>query len=160
MFLWLFLCVDSGWVFIFVFDRLILSLLFLFCFFCPCGERGVGGCNFGFGGRFGRCVFTELFSIVTVPEIHWLLSDLLAFSDNNDICFYRSAFGRMTPSFPLGFCGCFMISRIQRNLFIHKARIPARRFSSSISQHFKMFPPFASNEGYTASGLRYESDGA
>ena len=54
----------------------------------------------------------------------------------------------------------FHISRIRRNLFIHKARIPARRFSSSISQHFKMFPPFASNEGYTASGLRYESDGA
>ena len=39
------------------------------------------------------------------------------------------------------------------------ARIPARRFSSSISQHFKMFPPFASNEGYSASGLRYQSDG-
>ena len=55
---------------------------------------------------------------------------------------------------------CIYISRIRRNLFIHKARIPARRFSSSISQHFKMFPPFASNKGYTASGLRYESDGA
>ena len=51
-------------------------------------------------------------------------------------------------------------SRIRRNLFIHKARIPARRFSSSTSQHFKMFPPFASNEGYSASGLRYQSDGA
>ena len=50
-------------------------------------------------------------------------------------------------------------SRIRRNLFIHKARIPARRFSSSTSQHFKMFPPFASNEGYSASGLRYQSDG-
>ena len=45
------------------------------------------------------------------------------------------------------------------SLFIHKARIPARRFSSSTSQHFKMFPPFASNEGYSASGLRYQSDG-
>ena len=52
------------------------------------------------------------------------------------------------------------VSRIRRNLFIHKARIPARRFSSSTSQHFKMFPPFASNEGYSASGLRYQSDGA
>ena len=51
------------------------------------------------------------------------------------------------------------ISRIRRNLFIHKARIPARRFSSSISQPYKMFPPFASNEGYSASGLRYQSDG-
>ena len=51
------------------------------------------------------------------------------------------------------------ISRIRRNLFIHKARIPARRFSSSTSQHFKMFPPFASNEGYSANGLRYQSDG-
>ena len=51
------------------------------------------------------------------------------------------------------------LSRIRRNLFIHKARIPARRFSSSTSQHFKMFPPFASNEGYSASGLRYQSDG-
>ena len=51
------------------------------------------------------------------------------------------------------------ISRIRRNLFIHKARIPARRFSSSMYQHFKMFPPFASNEGYSASGLRYQSDG-
>ena len=57
-------------------------------------------------------------------------------------------------------CGPDGISRIRRNLFIHKARIPARRFSSSISQHFKMFPPFASNEGYTASGLCYQSDGA
>ena len=26
-------------------------------------------------------------------------------------------------------------------------------------QHFKMSPPFASNEGYSASGLRYQSDG-
>ena len=53
-----------------------------------------------------------------------------------------------------------LLSRIQRNLFIHKARIPARRFSSSTSQYFKMFPQFASNEGYSASGLRYQSDGA
>ena len=52
-----------------------------------------------------------------------------------------------------------VISRIRRNLFIHKARIPARRFSSSTSQHFKMFLPFASNEGYSASGLRYQNDG-
>ena len=50
------------------------------------------------------------------------------------------------------------VSRIRRNLFIHKARIPARRFSSSMYQHFKMFPPFASNKGYSASGLRYQSD--
>ena len=48
---------------------------------------------------------------------------------------------------------------VRSQLFIHKARIPARRFSSSTSQHFKMFPPFASNEGYSASGLRYQSDG-
>ena len=55
-----FLCVDSGWVFVFV--RLILSLPFLFfCFFCTCGELGVEGCDFGFGGRFGRCVFTGCF---------------------------------------------------------------------------------------------------
>ena len=50
-------------------------------------------------------------------------------------------------------------SRIRRNLFIHIARIPARLFSSSTSQHFKMFPPFASSEGYSASGVRYQSDG-
>ena len=61
------------------------------------------------GGRFGRCVFTEFFSIVTVPEIHWLLSDLLAFSDNDGI-FYRSALGRMTSYFSLGFCDCLRIS--------------------------------------------------
>ena len=64
----------------------------------------------------------------------------------------------------ISMCLCFVylyrISRIRRNLFIHKARIPARRFSSSTSQHFKMFPPFASNEGYSASGLDYQSDGA
>ena len=36
---------------------------------------------------------------------------------------------------------------------------PDRRFSSSTSQHFKMFPPFASSEGYSASGVRYQSDG-
>ena len=36
---------------------------------------------------------------------------------------------------------------------------PDRRFSSSTSQHFKMFPPFASSEGHSASGVRYESDG-
>ena len=84
---WVVFCVDSGWVFDFVFVRLILSLfLFFFCF-SPCGQRGVGGCNFSFGGRFGRCIFTEFFSIVTVPEIHWLLSDLLAFSDNDNIFF-------------------------------------------------------------------------
>ena len=35
---------------------------------------------------------------------------------------------------------------------------PDRRFSSSTSQHFKMFPPFASSEGYSASGVRYQSD--
>ena len=53
----------------------------------------------------------------------------------------------------------YVFSRIRRNLFIHKARIPARRFSSSMYQHFKMFPPFASNEGYSASGLCYQGDG-
>ena len=36
---------------------------------------------------------------------------------------------------------------------------PDRRFSSSTSQHFKMSPPFASSEGYSASGVRYHSDG-
>ena len=36
---------------------------------------------------------------------------------------------------------------------------PDRRFSSSTSQHFKMFLPFASSEGYSASGVRYQSDG-
>ena len=36
---------------------------------------------------------------------------------------------------------------------------PDRRFSSSTSQHFKMFPPFASSEGHSASGVRYQSDG-
>ena len=36
---------------------------------------------------------------------------------------------------------------------------PDRRFFSSTSQHFKMFPPFASSEGHSASGVRYESDG-
>ena len=34
-----------------------------------------------------------------------------------------------------------------------------RRFSSSTSQHFKMFPPFTSSEGHSASGVRYQSDG-
>ena len=36
---------------------------------------------------------------------------------------------------------------------------PDRRFSSSISQHFKMSPPFASSEGVSASGDRLQSDG-
>ena len=47
------------------------------------------------------------------------------------------------------------VSRIRRNLFIHIARFSAKRISSSIYQHFKIPPPFASNEGYTASGTRY-----
>ena len=36
---------------------------------------------------------------------------------------------------------------------------PDRRFSLSTSQHFKMSPPFASSEGVSASGVRYQSDG-
>ena len=81
-----FLGVDSGWVFVFASVRLILYLLFLFWFLCPCGELGVGGCDFGFEG--GGGVWTvrlhEMFSLVPVPEIHWLLSDLLAFPDIDD----------------------------------------------------------------------------
>ena len=38
----------------------------------------------GGGGGFGRCVFTDVFSLVPVPEIPWLLSDLLAFPDTDD----------------------------------------------------------------------------
>ena len=34
----------------------------------------------GLDGAFSR----DVFSLVPVPEIHWLLSDLLAFSDNDD----------------------------------------------------------------------------
>ena len=45
------------------------------------------------------------------------------------------------------------------NLFIHIARNPDRRFSSSTSQHFKMSPPFASSEGVSASDDRLQSDG-
>ena len=38
----------------------------------------------------------------------------------------------------------FRISRIRRNLFIHNGTILCKRISSSISQHFKNSPPFAS----------------
>ena len=45
------------------------------------------------------------------------------------------------------------------NLFIHIALIPLGDLLE-ISQHFKMSPPFASSEGVSASGDRYQSDDA
>ena len=88
---------------------------FLFFFFSsassvPSANRvsGVATSALGGGGSDG-VFFTEFFSVVTGPEIHWLLSDLLTFSDNDDIFiylfiylfiyFYRFAFGLMTPVF-------------------------------------------------------------
>ena len=46
-----------------------------------------------------------------------------------------------------------------KNLFIHIALIPLGDLLE-ISQHFKMSPPFASSEGVSASGDRYQSDDA
>ena len=50
-------------------------------------------------------------------------------------------------------------SRIRRNLFIHIARIPIGDSPRVHPNIFKMSPPFASSEGYSASGVRYQSDG-
>ena len=46
-----------------------------------------------------------------------------------------------------------------KNLFIHIALIPLGDLLE-ISQHFKMSPPFASSEGVSVSGDRYQSDDA
>ena len=51
----------------------------------------------------------------------------------------------------------YFISRIRRNLFIHKSTILCKRISSSIYQILKIPPPFASSDVYPASGIRYES---
>ena len=45
------------------------------------------------------------------------------------------------------------------NLFIHIARIPIGDSPRVHPNIFKMSPPFASSEGYSASGVRYQSDG-
>ena len=58
-----------------------------------------------------------------------------------------------------GFLSVCLFFKNTVNLFIHIARNPDRRFSSSKSQHFKMSPPFASSEGVSASGDRLQSDG-
>ena len=89
-------------------------------------------------------------AMVCETPTHYLILNSLAFARGRVI---------LRSHFLILILLIILISRIRRNLFIHKARIPARRFSSSTSQHFKMFPPFASNEGYSASGLRYQSDG-
>ena len=46
-----------------------------------------------------------------------------------------------------------------KNLFIHIARIPIGDSPRVHPNIFKMSPPFASSEGYSASGVRYQSDG-
>ena len=46
-----------------------------------------------------------------------------------------------------------------KNLFIHIARIPIGDSPPVHPNIFKMSPPFASSEGYSASGVRYQSDG-
>ena len=45
------------------------------------------------------------------------------------------------------------------NLFIHIARIPIGDSPKVHPNIFKMSPPFGSSEGYSASGVRYQSDG-
>ena len=46
--------------------------------------NGVSGVATSALGDFGLCVFTGCFSLVPVPEIHWLLSDIWAFLDTDD----------------------------------------------------------------------------
>ena len=46
-----------------------------------------------------------------------------------------------------------------KNLFIHIACIPIGDSPRVHPNIFKMSPPFASSEGYSASGVRYQSDG-
>ena len=55
-------------------------------------------------------------------------------------------------------CSLYHFKNTKKPVYSYSAN-PDRRFSSSTSQHFKMFPPFASSEGYSASGVRYQSDG-
>ena len=59
----------------------------------------------------------------------------------------------------LGGSSAILLSRIRRNLFIHIARIPIGDSPRVHPNIFKMSPPFASSEGYSASGVRYQSDG-
>ena len=46
-----------------------------------------------------------------------------------------------------------------KNLFIHIARIPIGDYPRVHPNILKMSPPFASSEGVSASGVRYQSDG-
>ena len=46
-----------------------------------------------------------------------------------------------------------------KNLFIHIARIPIGDSPRVHPNILKMSPPFASSEGVSASGVRYQSDG-
>ena len=46
-----------------------------------------------------------------------------------------------------------------KNLFIHIARIPIGDSPRIHPNILKMSPPFASSEGVSASGVRYQSDG-
>ena len=58
-----------------------------------------------------------------------------------------------------GMSMCYIYFKNTKNLFIHIARIPIGDSPRVHPNIFKMSPPFASSEGYSASGVRYQSDG-
>ena len=61
---------------------------------------------------------------------------------------------------PMGCHGWrFVYFKNTKNLSIHIARIPIGDSPRVHPNIFKMSPPFASSEGYSASGVRYQSDG-
>ena len=57
------------------------------------------------------------------------------------------------------FTSFFFFFKNTKNLFIHIARIPIGDSPRVHPNIFKMSPPFASSEGVSASGVRYQSDG-
>ena len=56
-------------------------------------------------------------------------------------------------------CYIYIYFKNTGNLFIHIARIPIGDSPRVHPNIFKMSPPFASSEGVSASGVRYQSDG-
>ena len=56
------------------------------------------------------------------------------------------------------FTGIYIFQEYEEPVYSYST-YPDRRFSSRYHNILKMSPPFASNEGVSASGDRYQSDG-
>ena len=55
--------------------------------------------------------------------------------------------------------GIYIYFKNTKNLFIHIARVPIGDSPRVHPNILKISPPFASSEGVSASGVRYQSDG-